>query len=166
MSLYECSGQSKKLKVYQWVPTVVMTPLVYLTFSNFYSLYSLGFGMWTLSKGILSTLGIAVCTGINGNLKYNSKTLCEQLWLCSDGMHIRVKQINGLKRRHPIHSLKPVTPEHLELMLRAEKRVPQQLKAFHEKFLPILVYSSVEKDRIMEAFYIERELVDSMDPQL
>ena len=38
--------------------------------------------------------------------------------------------------------------------------------AFHEKFLPVLVMSKIEKDKIIESVYVEREVIENADDDL
>ena len=111
MFLYECSGKSKKLKVYQWVPTITCVPLLYFTFGNYFALYKAGFAFSTLFKSIGWSWLTLLNEGFRTNLKVNAKNLVESIHLCKDGMHIRVQQINGDKIKHPISTLKPVNAD-------------------------------------------------------
>ena len=38
--------------------------------------------------------------------------------------------------------------------------------AFHEKFLPVLVMSKIQKDKIIESVYVEREVIENADDDL
>ena len=38
--------------------------------------------------------------------------------------------------------------------------------AFHEKFLPVLVMSKIEKNKIIESVYVEREVIENADDDL
>ena len=113
MKIYECSGKSKKLKVYKWVPTIFFPPLLYLTFGNYYALYKLGFSFFGLFKSLGWTTLLLTTMSINGNLQYNSKTLLDTLSLHRDGSHVKTVMINGKVQKHPISCMKPVNPDQL-----------------------------------------------------
>jgi hypothetical protein len=95
MKIYECSGKSKKLKMYQHIPGLLFLPLFYFTFGNYWALFKVGVSI----TGIIKSLGFTFMTlftiSIRGNLAYNSKTLLEIMYLHRDGMHVKTVMING-----------------------------------------------------------------------
>jgi hypothetical protein len=89
--IYHCSAKGRRYKMYQHIPKVVIPPLFYIATSNFYGLYASGWSMWAFLKGICSLNATFFMFFINKALSSNAtEKLCDKLYLCSDGKHIRV----------------------------------------------------------------------------
>lgn len=66
--------------------------------------------------------GSFIMIGTNANINYNSETLCDKLYLCSDGINVRVQSMKQHKvKRVPISQLRPMSKEQLKHILDNEE---------------------------------------------
>lgn len=108
MTVYTCSKNSLKLQYYQKVPYLFMAP-----FAGLYGYYMFNFcfvemKFFTLAKALLSGLPALFAMSVSKNLNTNAKCLAKTLHLLEDGMHLKIKKIDGSEVTHEISQLKPL----------------------------------------------------------
>lgn len=165
MLLYESSQISKKLRVYRYVPKLLLAPVLYCCLGNFYSLYSVSFSMWTLFKGSFQTLLTIWLMGSSRTVDSNASTVCDKLMLMDDGMTIKMCAVNPkVVKKLQINSLRPLNKEQYELLLNSQTKYGKaNMEAFHQKFYPVFVLSNLDKSRSIDQFYIEKEPIENLD---
>ena len=100
MLLYECTQASKKLKVYRYFPKLLLAPALYCCLGNYYSLYSVGFSVWTLLKALFQTTLCMVLQGSSKTIDSNASTVCDKLMLMDDGMTVKMSAVTpGLHKK-------------------------------------------------------------------
>ena len=111
MKLYESSGKTKRLKIYQMIPKMIAAPLLYLTCSNYWAVYKFGLLSFPLLKGMFWNFWLAFSLMIDKNLKNNANTVIDKFYLMGDGQRVKMVKIDGVATSNPISCLKPLTAE-------------------------------------------------------
>ena len=77
MKLYESSGKTKRLKIYQMIPKMLAPPLLFLTCSNYWAAYKFGLLSFSLLKGVFWNWWLVFGWMIDKNLKNNANTVID-----------------------------------------------------------------------------------------
>ena len=111
--------------------------------SNYYTLYSAGFGMWCLMKGTLSMLVVTNLSQINKNISSNAGTVCDKLWLLDDGMSVKISTMQqGNIKKISINYLRPLSKEQLAHLLSQENEFDRpNIEKFHAQYMPLFAVS-------------------------
>ena len=78
------------------MPKLLAAPLLYLTLSNYFAVYKLGFSIFPMVKGAFWNLCFLFSGMVQRNLKNNANTVIDQLYLMGDGLTVKMVKIDGV----------------------------------------------------------------------
>ena len=88
-----------------------MLPFVYLSGSNFYSLYAVGFKFFPVLKGSFWGLTAMIFRNFYKNLMSNSSATVFSMYLLKDGKNLKMNMGDGRTLNAPINTLNAITKD-------------------------------------------------------
>ena len=105
MKLYECSSNTKRLKFYQHIPSVLGIGILAQTIFSCHSCFIVAYSGWKATKCVFYMILYIAWPTLFKPVYENADRVIEYMYLMEDGQNVKLKYINGNSQEIAIRRL-------------------------------------------------------------